>query len=103
MGPFPEAKGQLKHLVVPVDYFTKWIEAEAIASITAQRIKMFYWKRPICHFGVPMAIVSDNESQFVAKPTRELCENHGIQMRFSSVEHPQTNGQAEPANKILLA
>ncbi|XP_057418416.1 uncharacterized protein LOC130712607 [Lotus japonicus] len=26
----------------------------------------------------------------------------GIQRRFSSVEHPQTNGQAESANKVIL-
>ncbi|XP_057432585.1 uncharacterized protein LOC130725365 [Lotus japonicus] len=26
----------------------------------------------------------------------------GIQRRFSSVEHPQTNGQVESANKVIL-
>ncbi|XP_057432291.1 uncharacterized protein LOC130725047 [Lotus japonicus] len=26
----------------------------------------------------------------------------GIQMRFASVEHPQTNGQVESANKVIL-
>src|ERR1044072_9947149 len=97
VGPFPEAKGQLKHLVVPVDYFTKWIEAEAIASITAERIKMFYWKRLICRFGVPMAIVSDNGSQCIAKPTKKFCKNRGIQMRFPSVEPPQT--KAKPSRR----
>ncbi|XP_057432313.1 uncharacterized protein LOC130725074 [Lotus japonicus] len=34
--------------------------------------------------------------------TREFCEEMGIHMRFSSVEHPQTNGQAESANKVIL-
>ncbi|XP_050242293.1 uncharacterized protein LOC126691281 [Quercus robur] len=34
MGPFPTAARQLKFLVVGIDYFTKWVEAEALAIIT---------------------------------------------------------------------
>ena len=33
---------------------------------------------------------------------RQLCEEVGIKQVFSSVEHPQTNGQAEVANKVIL-
>ncbi|XP_057444495.1 uncharacterized protein LOC130736721 [Lotus japonicus] len=32
----------------------------------------------------------------------EICADLGIEMRFASVEHPQTNGQAESANKVIL-
>ncbi|MCI60209.1 gypsy retrotransposon integrase-like protein, partial [Trifolium medium] len=35
LGPFPIAPGQNRYLIVAVDYFTKWIEAEPLASITA--------------------------------------------------------------------
>jgi hypothetical protein len=42
VGPFPLAPGQLKFLIVGVDYFTKWIEAEAVAKITAERVKKIY-------------------------------------------------------------
>ena len=34
MGPFPTAARQLKFLVVGIDYFTKLVEAEALATIT---------------------------------------------------------------------
>ena len=37
LGPFPKAVGQLKYLVVVVDYFTKWIEAKPLAKITAKK------------------------------------------------------------------
>jgi len=33
---------------------------------------------------------------------RQLCDEVGIKQVFSSVEHPQTNGQAEAANKVIL-
>ncbi|CAL9005090.1 unnamed protein product [Prunus brigantina] len=44
IGPMPEGKGQVKYAVVAVDYFTKWAEAEALATITAARIKTFVWQ-----------------------------------------------------------
>ncbi|GJV54732.1 reverse transcriptase domain-containing protein [Tanacetum coccineum] len=33
-GPFPEGPGKIKFLIVAMDYFTKWIEAKPVATIT---------------------------------------------------------------------
>nr|GEX60261.1 reverse transcriptase domain-containing protein [Tanacetum cinerariifolium] len=33
-GPFPKGPGKVKFLIVAMDYFTKWIEAKAVATIT---------------------------------------------------------------------
>ncbi|KAI5316669.1 hypothetical protein L3X38_036376 [Prunus dulcis] len=44
IGPMPEGKGQVKYAVVAVDYFTKWAEAEALATTTAARIESFVWQ-----------------------------------------------------------
>nr|GEV17271.1 reverse transcriptase domain-containing protein [Tanacetum cinerariifolium] len=33
-GPFPEWPGKVKFLIVAMDYFTKWIEAKAVATIS---------------------------------------------------------------------
>jgi len=60
VGPFPPGKGQCKFLLVGVDYFTKWIEAEPLATISAAKVKGFVWKNIICRFGIPHTIVSDN-------------------------------------------
>ena len=38
LGPFPTRVKQLKFLVVGIDYFTKWVEAEALAIITEKNI-----------------------------------------------------------------
>jgi len=38
VGPFPLATGQRKFLLVVVDYFTMWIEAEPLASITTRQV-----------------------------------------------------------------
>jgi hypothetical protein len=101
LGPFSEARGQVKFLVVAVDYFTKWIEVEPVATITAERIKKFYWKI-ICRFGLPAVFVTDNGTQFASSSVAEFCKEWGIRLSFTSVEHPQTNGQAEADNKVVL-
>nr|GEX93474.1 reverse transcriptase domain-containing protein [Tanacetum cinerariifolium] len=38
--PFPEGPGKVKFLIVAMDYFTKWIEAKAVATITGGQIGM---------------------------------------------------------------
>lgn len=47
LGPFPIAPGELKFLIVAIDYFTKWIEAEAVACISDEKVCRFYWKNII--------------------------------------------------------
>ncbi|KAI3448541.1 hypothetical protein Pfo_005206 [Paulownia fortunei] len=47
VGPFPPATGQRKFLIVTVDYFTKWVEAEPLARITEKEVIKFLWKNVI--------------------------------------------------------
>jgi len=58
--PFAPGKGQTKFLLVGVDYFTKWIEVEPLASISAKNVQNFVWRSIICRFGIPHTIIADN-------------------------------------------
>ncbi|KAL5574153.1 hypothetical protein UlMin_023750 [Ulmus minor] len=60
IGLLPTARGQLKYAVVAIDYYTKWVEAEALAKITEQNVTNFIWKHIICRFGIPRELVSDH-------------------------------------------
>ena len=91
----------MKFLVVGIDYFTKWVEAEPLANITQQNVKNFVWKNIMCRFGVPI-LVSDNGRQFDNALFKDFCTHFGIQNHYSSPAHPQINGQAEVANRSLL-
>ncbi|GJX17849.1 reverse transcriptase domain-containing protein [Tanacetum coccineum] len=100
-GPFPAAAGGLKFLIVAIDYFTKWIEAKAVATITGNQVKRFVWDNIVCRFGLPGEIVSDNGKQFCDNPFKDWCSRLSITQRFASVKHPQTNGLVERANRSL--
>ncbi|RDX96384.1 putative protein K02A2.6, partial [Mucuna pruriens] len=89
---FGQSVGQVKFLLVAIDYFTKWIEVELVATISAERVKQFYWKRIICRFGLPTVIISDNGTQFASQAIAEFCAQYGIKQSFTCVEHPQSNG-----------
>ena len=80
----PLGKGQVKFLLVAIDYFTKWVEAEALATITEARIRSFVWKNIICKFEIPVMIISDNGRQFDSQGFRDFCSSLGIKNQFSS-------------------
>jgi transposase InsO family protein len=52
-------------------------------------------------FGVPHSIITDNGSNFTSGEFKEVCDKLGIQLKFASVAHPQTNRQVEKANGII--
>lgn len=64
INPFLAARVGSKFVVVAVDYFTKWIEAEALASISSQTITKFLLKSVVCQFGIHQSFISDNGRQF---------------------------------------
>ncbi|XP_015945413.1 uncharacterized protein LOC107470527 [Arachis duranensis] len=101
LGPFPTVAGQVKFLVA-IDYFSKWIEAHPLAKITSQQMLSFIWKYIICRFDIPRHIITDNGRQFADQKFTSFLQDLKIKQHFSSVEHPQTNGLAEAANKVIL-
>nr|XP_025616743.1 uncharacterized protein K02A2.6-like [Arachis hypogaea] len=102
LGPFPPGPGQVKYLIVAIDYYTKWIEAESLASIFSVNCQIFMWRQVVTRFGIPESVISDNETQFTDKKFKEFLSGLGIRQKFSSVEHPQSNRQVEAANKVIL-
>ncbi|XP_077252042.1 uncharacterized protein LOC143891333 [Tasmannia lanceolata] len=62
----------------------------------------FFWKSVVCRFGIPRVLITDNGKQFDCRNFRKFCSDLKIEQRFTSVAHPQTNGQTEVTNRILL-
>ena len=102
LGPFPQATKQRRFIIVAVEYFTRWVEAEALAKITAIAVEKFIWKNIICRFGLPHALITDNGTQFTSSRVTNFCAGFRIRNNFASVSHPQTNGLAEVTNRTIL-
>jgi transposase InsO family protein len=104
VGPLPTAQGNLKFTFVVVEYFTKWIEARAVSTITSKIAQKFFWQNIVCRFGVPFELTVDNGKQFDSQDFRDFCYSINTKLAFASVYHPQTNGVIERANdKIFTA
>ena len=98
----PTGPAQKKLLLVAIDYFNKWVEAEAFSSIKDMDVTQFIWKNIVCRFGIPISIVSDNGPQFDNRAYRNFCQELKIKNLYSTPHYPQSNGLAEASNKTLL-
>lgn len=97
----PIAKGGAKYAIVAVDYFTKWAEAEPLATITTKKVINIVVRNIICRFGLPRTIITNNGTQFKSKEFKEFCQKYGIEKMFVAVAHPKANGQVDAINKII--
>ncbi|CAN6570975.1 unnamed protein product [Malus baccata var. baccata] len=89
-------------IIVATDYSTKWVEASAVKSITSATVKNFIETKILYRFGVPETIVTDRGPSFISKEVEEFANKYKIKMIQSSPYYPQSNGQAESSNKILV-
>ncbi|GKV23293.1 hypothetical protein SLEP1_g33040 [Rubroshorea leprosula] len=95
LDPFTKGKGGCTHLIVVVDYFTKWIEAKPLSTTTEKKIEEFLFNSILWRFGIPMLIIADNGPQFRAAALRSFCGDHSIELTLTS-----SNWVDEP-NKVL--
>jgi transposase InsO family protein len=72
-----------------------------MVNITHEAIVMFL-QSIICRFGVPRRVLMDNGTQFKVAKFSRCCVDFDIHHQPSSSAHPQTNGQVERTNGLLL-
>ena len=85
-----------------VDKFTKWIEAKLVK--TAESGPVIDFISGVVHrYGVPHSIITDNGTNFTADEVKLWCKNMGIKLDYALVYHPQTNGQVERANGLIMS
>nr|GEW51205.1 hypothetical protein [Tanacetum cinerariifolium] len=85
-GPFPEGPRKFKFLIVAMDYFTKWIEAKPVATITA-KIGM-----PTIRT-VEVDIVQNDEALEI---NLDLLEEKRESKRSNEASHAKESGKISP-------
>jgi transposase InsO family protein len=96
-----KARGGYTHLLDATDKFSKWVEVRLITNLRAEWAVTFFTDI-IYRFGVPNSIITDNRSQFTGRKFLEFCDKFHIRVDWAAVAHPQTNGQVERANGMIL-
>ncbi|RVX18578.1 hypothetical protein CK203_006400 [Vitis vinifera] len=86
---------------VATDYFSKWVEAEAYASIKDKDVTNSYGKTSSAVWN-SQTIIADNGPQFDSIAFRNFCSELNIRNSYSTPRYPQSNGQAEATNKTLI-
>ena len=100
LGPFPSSFGYT-YILVAVDYVSKWVEAIACRSNDGPTVIKFLKENIFARFGIPKAMISDGGSHFCNRPFAKLMRKFGVTQKVSTPYHPQTNGQAELANREI--
>jgi transposase-like protein len=73
VGPFKRSKNKHTHLLVAVDKFTKWVEAEPVSRCDAA-IAVKFLKKLIFHFGYPHSIITDNGTNLSKGVMKQFCQ-----------------------------
>ena len=87
VGPFKRSKDKKTHLLVAVDKFMKWVEAEPVSKCDAAAAVQFM-KNVIFCFGFPHNIITDNGTNLSKGAMEEFCQREHIRLDVSSVAHP---------------
>jgi hypothetical protein len=97
----PSSKGR-QYILAIMDYFTKWVEAIPMKSVTSKDAINFIKEHVIHRFGIPQTITTDRGSVFISEEFRKFVAGMGIKLIRSSPYYAQANGQAEASNQSLI-
>jgi hypothetical protein len=87
----PSSKGH-KFILVATVYFTKWVEAIPIKTVTTGNMIDFVNEHIVYWFGIPQTITTDQGSQFISGKFVEYAKSLGIKLLNSSPYYAQANG-----------
>ena len=91
-----------RYILVATDYATKWIEVRALRKNFAQETAQFLYESILTRFRCPLHLVSDQGSHFLNGTIQVLTEHFLLRHTTSTTYYPQSNGQAESTNKVIV-
>ncbi|CAH8658130.1 unnamed protein product [Dicrocoelium dendriticum] len=101
MGPLPITANGNRHILVLVDYFTKWCEAVPIKQPDAATVASAFVNEWVARYGAPLSLHSDQGAAFESQLMREVCRLLSIRKTRTTPYHPQGNGLVERTNRTI--
>lgn len=84
-----------RYILVVVDYFTNWVEAAPMKSMTAEELIRVFFQTVISRHGCPKRLTSDSGTQLVSGMVKDMCTSFNITKTESAPYHQQANGKVE--------
>jgi hypothetical protein len=84
-----------------IDYFTRWVEAEATPTNTTEDVIRVFMRCVVCRHGVPQVLISDRGSNYISSLASQVFTRLGLKKHTSTAYHPQSNGAVERFNRTL--
>jgi hypothetical protein len=101
IGGLPKVDG-MSSIMVVVDRFSKYaVFIPAPHACPADVAAELFFKYVVKYFGLPEDIVSDRDTRFTGRFWTTLFNMIGTELKFSTANHPQTDGQTERINALL--
>jgi hypothetical protein len=103
MSNLPSTKNGNDYVFMVVDRFSKMaIIAACKKNITAEAIAKLFFERVWVHFGIPQCIISDRDDRFLSTFWSSLWSMLDTKLTKSTSFHPQTDGQTEVVNRMIV-
>jgi hypothetical protein len=94
-GHYPWSDQGNRYLLIAMDYFTKWPEAYTIPNQEFSTVAETLVTNFFCHFGIPMQLHSDQDSNFESLLLQEVLQRLGLSKTRIILLHPQSDGMGE--------
>jgi hypothetical protein len=98
----PSTKQGNDCVFVVFDRFSKMAIMASYKSITAEAIAKLFFERVWVHFGIPQTIISDRDSCFLNTFRSSLWSLLDTKLTKYTAFHPQTDGQIEVVNRMIM-
>ncbi len=91
----PVCKSGNKHVLVFIDYFTKYVELVAVPDAKSETVARAFVDRVILLHGSPQYLHSDRGTNYLSKLIAETCKLFETHKTQTTSFHPACNGQSE--------
>ena len=101
LGPFKATSDGKKHILMAIDYLTKYVEAVAVADTSTALVAEFVKDQINFRHGGTTRIISDQGTAFSSHLMEEKVNEWRTDHVFATAEHPQTSGLVERVNRTM--
>ena len=89
-------------ILVFVDKLTKFVHlVPTTKTCTSEEAARLFITNVYQYHGCPKVLISDRDTRFTSSFWKAFCKQLGMDSRYSTAFHPETDGQTERTNRVL--